>query len=544
MRVSQLPFVLALTAVLAAGCAVQPQQQMKKESTSLDVTCDPEVLEAHNGKIEATIAMSFPGGYFNPQAVMVITPVLVYSGGHRSADTFLYQGQDVKANYKVVKTAGSVMKEKVSFDFVPGMEQCYLELRCTAVFGAKKVNLPAIKVADGCRSTYKLALVSGEYEYKPDGYEMVTHLSTGTNLLYDVNSAVVKNNSRNNTAMAIYKSYLSDIEGDSRYKITNTEIVAYTSPEGGEDFNAKLSDRRAGTAVEAWNRMSGSGVDSLSVRSVGQDWDGFRQAVADSDIEDKDLILRILSMYSDPAVRESEIRNLSFIYDDIKKEVFPGLRRAEFVVSADHIGYNDEELKLMGDKRLGSLSEPEILRLAAITDNIDTAKFYYHFAVERFKSDVALYNLAAVALDQNRAEVASVYVNKVPRDTSAINVLGVIELRRGNIDDAARLFGEGTSKCQKMNMGTIKILNGEYEEAAQLLRGTGSENEALALVLAGHCEEAAAITPSDERGWYIKAIAHARMGDRQAVKDALAKASEDPVFAQKAAKDVEFVEYR
>ena len=532
--------------VVLAGCAT-PQAQMKKNFGVITVTSDPEVLVVKNEKIEAQVTLSFPENYFDDQTMMVITPVLVYGEGQlRTGKPFIYQGEKIMANYKVVPKKGIFHHENISFDFLPGMEKCRLELRCTLVYGDKKTTLAPIKVADGCNATYRLVQVSGEYTYKPDGYERVTNHSTETSILFDVNSSTVKNNTHNRNAVSVYKSYLSDIKADERYEITGTEIVAYASPEGGQEYNAKLSDKRATSAVGAWEDMSGgASADTMSVRSIGQDWEGFKQALEDSDIEEKDLILRVLSMYSDPAVRETEMKNLSFIYDELKTEVFPSLRRATFVVNAQHTGYSDAELLELAEKHLSLLSEPEVLHLASIVDDMGLKKFYYRYASQRYLSQTAYFNLAMIALDENKNDVALTYLEQVAEDGDVLNAKGVVELRKGNYEQARKFFLRAETADARKNLGTLLILSGQYGDAVQSLAGSGSGNEVLAYILNGQIDDAIQNASCDSpRDAYIAAVAYARKGDAEGVKSALAKASVDFVYAEKSEKDVEFVNYR
>ncbi|MGM9753264.1 MAG: hypothetical protein ACI3ZK_04310 [Candidatus Cryptobacteroides sp.] len=530
--------------VLLSACAT-PQAQMKKELGHIQVKCNPEVLEVLNNKIEARVNITFPEDFFDKQTMMVFTPVLVYEGGQSTGKAFIYQGEEIMANYKVVPVRGITHSELLSFGYLAGMEQCRLELRSTLISGTKKITLPAIKVADGCNATYRLVLNSGEYSFKDDGYQRVTTLTTETSIMFDVNSSTVRNTTRNNSAVQMYKSYLSDLDENSRYKLTGTQIVAYASPEGGEEYNAKLSDKRAQAAVKTWKELSGGDVDSLEVHSVGQDWEGFKEALENSDLEDKDLILRVLSMYSDPAMRESEIRNLSFIYEDLKREVFPDLRRATFIVEAEHTGFSDEELLELGDKQLGMLSEQEVLRLASISPDREHKRFYYRLAAERYLSEVGYYNLAAIALDDNINDVASAYLDRIPDDPDVLNARGVIELRKGRTDQARNYFLRADNADSRKNLGTLLILEGKYTEAADLLKGSGGANEVLACILTGQIDEAiAASSLESPRDAYLAAVAYARKGDAENVKKALSIACEDELYAQKAAKDVEFVDFR
>ncbi|MBR6457244.1 MAG: OmpA family protein [Bacteroidales bacterium] len=538
--------ILLAAAFALAAVACSSQKPVTNAASELGITCEPRILEVVGGKVDAAITINFPAGFLKANAMLVTTPVIVYADGKRTGPAYIYQGEQIKANYRVIPLAGAQHTQNVSFDYVDGMEQCVLELQSKLVIAGKERNLPAIKVADGCIATYRLADFSGEFAPKPDGFERISTYSTETSILFDVNSSDVRNNSQNKNALDVYKSYLRELENDPRYNVTSAEIVAYASPEGGVDLNDKLSEDRAKAAEKTWTRMGNGLSDSIKVSSVGQDWEGFKEAMANSDIEDKDLILRVLSMYSDPEVREAEIKNLSFIYEDIKKDVFPGLRRASFVVNAEHTGYSDEELQEIAKQQLIMLSEPEILHLAAITDDPENKKFYLRTTTERWGSNTGYYNLAVIALEENKIDVALAYLTHTNEaDPDVLNLLGAIEMRRGRYQEALDYFEMAGTDDAKKNAGSAKIALGDYPAAAEALAGTGSRNEALAFILAGQADKAAAAaSDASPRDSYIAAVAAARLGDAAGVKEHLAKASEDPVFAEKAAKDAEFADFR
>ena len=342
---------LAALALISSSCAKSRLEQMQL-AKDVDIKCTPEVLEIVSGKIPATVSVTCPKGYFHPKATMDVTPVLVYEGGEIEGRLLQYQGDKVKDNYKTVSSQGATITEKLSFPYKPGCEKARLELRSVIHYKDKDYPVDAIKVADGCLATYMLADLDGVYEFKPDGYQPILYRTTEGRILYDVNSDRVNQEQFETNSMVNYKNSLDYLKEDERTTIKGTQIVAYASPEGGKDYNAKLSDKRADTAQKALDKVAGDvEFTGTEVKSVGQDWEGFQEAVSKSNIEDKDLILRVLSMYSDPAVRESEIRNLSQIYSEINKKVFPALRRARLVTNLEWRNYDDEELIKLADQK-------------------------------------------------------------------------------------------------------------------------------------------------------------------------------------------------
>ena len=539
-------FTLCALVVAAASCSKSRAEQMKL-AENVQVSCTPEVLALVGDKIPAEITVNYPAKYFHPKATLEVTPVLVYEGGEQAAQTFTYQGEKVKDNYTVVAYDGGTVKESVSFKYVKGVEKSYLELRSVAYYKGKPIEIPAIKVADGCNVTQLLATTGGEYGFKKDAYQDVIKESAEGQILYDYNSANVKNSQLRSNSVKELQAALEEIEADPRYTVTATKIIAYASPEGGQEYNAKLSDKRAASAKKVWKKVTGGmEADNLEVKSMGQDWEGFQEAVQKSNLSDKDLILRVLSMYSDPAVRESEIRNMSQVYTEIDKTVFPELRRARFIADVDYKNFSEAELEELSRKAIDVLDEEALLRVAAKSDAPARKAELYKIAVKKFGSDRANFNLAVLSLNEGKVDDAAKYLDAVKdQDADVVNAKGVCELRKGNYDAAAKLFKQSGTTEAKANLGTVDLLEGNYSQAAAELDGTGSHNTAVAYILAGQLDKAsAAITCNCPRSNYLRAIIAARKGNASDVAKYLEVAKKNPAFKARAEKDVEFANYR
>lgn len=539
-------FALCGLVVAAASCSKSRAEQMKL-AENVKVSCTPEVLALVGDKIPAEITVTYPAKYFHPKATLEVTPVLVYEGGEQAAQTFTYQGEKVKDNYTVVAYGGGTVKESVSFKYAKGVEKSYLELRSVAYYNGKPIEIPAIKVADGCNVTQMLATAGGEYEFKKDAYQDVIKESAEGQILYDYNSANVKNSQLRSSSVKELQAALEEIESDPRYTVTGTRVVAYASPEGGQEYNAKLSDKRAASAKKVWKKVTGGmEADNLEIKSMGQDWEGFQEAVQKSDISDKELILRVLSMYSDPAVRESEIRNMSQVYTEINKNVFPELRRARFIADVDYQNFSEAELEELSRKAIDVLDEEALLRVAAKSDDPARKAELYKVAVKKFGSDRANFNLAVLALNDGKIDEAAKYLGAVKdADADVVNAKGVCELRKGNYDAAVKLFKQSGTTEAKANLGTVSLLEGKYSEAASELAGTGSHNTAVAYILAGQLDKAsAAITCNCPRSNYLRAIIAARKGNASDVAKYLEIAKKNPELKARAEKDVEFANYR
>lgn len=537
---------LALCAMVLAfaSCSASRAEQMKL-AEKVSVSSNPEVLALVGDKIPADITVTFPAKYFHPAAILEVTPVLVYEGGEQVGKTFKYQGEKVKDNYRVIASnVDNSVTEKVAFDYVPGVEKSYLELRSVAYYKNKTIEIPAIKVADGCNVTQLFASTEGEYSFKKDDYKEVISESAEGQVMYDYNSATIKRSELRSDSVKELQAALDEIASDPRYTVTGTRVVAYASPEGGQQYNAKLSDKRAESAKKAWDKVTGGmKTDDIQVKSMGQDWDGFKEAVQNSNIEDKELILRVLSMYSDPAVRESEIRNMSKVYTEINKNVFPELRRARFIADVNYKNFSDDELKELADKAVDVLDEEGLLRVASITSNADRKAELYKMAVSKFGSDRAQFNLAVLSLNAGKPDQAASLLKKVSKvDGDVNNALGVCELQKGNLDAAADFFRKAGTTEAKANLGTIDILKGNYDAAVKNLEGTGSHNLAVAYILTNQLDKAEkSITCNCARSNYLRAVIAARRGNSSDVEKYLAQTGK---MKEKAEKDVEFADFR
>jgi len=386
--------LLCAAAVAAAACSKSRVEQMAL-AENVQFSCTPEVLTLVGDKIPVDLTVTYPSGYFHPKAVLEVFPVLVYGDKEQRGPVLIYQGEKVMDNFKVVPGAGGVVREQFAFDYEEGVGQARLELRGIAHIQDKSSVIPAIKIADGTVLTQLLAEAHGNYSYKKDDYQSVLHEQTEGQVMYDYNSSVIKGSELRSESIKELQAALDEIASDPRYSVRGTSVVAYASPEGGQEYNAKLSDQRAASAQKAWKQVTGEAApDNLEVRSIGQDWEGFQEAVEHSDLQDKDLILRVLSMYSDPAVRESEIRNMSQVYTEINKNVFPELRRARFITEVDYRNFTDEELVELADKAIDVLDEEGLLRVASVVDKAERKAEIYKTAVQKFHSDRALFNLA------------------------------------------------------------------------------------------------------------------------------------------------------
>ena len=533
-------------ATLAVACA--SPEKMAKMANNVQVTCEPSVLEVVNGTIDPVVTVTYPKDYFNPKVILEVTPVIVYEGGEAAMKPFKYQGEKVKDNYKVVSSEGQKVTERLHFDYVEGMEKSHLELRSRVLAGKKSINLPTRKVADGANTTYMLVKRAGNVAFKKDNYQDVIVTTAEGQIKYKVNSSEVRNSELKGTSVKEFLAALDAANANERSTVKSTEIVAYASPEGAEKLNNKLSGNRSQSASKAWNKIT-KGHDALdpSVKSVGEDWEGFQQLVSESNIEDKELILRVLSMYSDPAVRENEIRNMSQVFTALKGEVLPELRRARLIANVETKNYTNEELLDILKNNEKILDEEALLRVASVAQDNAQKESIYQKAIERFSSSRAMYNLAALYLNEGKVSKAEAGLAELnAADPDVINAKGVVALRKDDFGTAESLFRKAGTPEAKKNLGIVLILTGQYEEAAQVLKDVDGccHNTVLAYILTDQLDKAMESAHcGDPKVWYLKAIVAARQGKVSEMKTFLERAYKNPSLQTRAAKDIEFAAY-
>lgn len=538
---------LAAAAMIVAAASCASIEKMAKMAENVKVACEPGVLEVVDNSIDPVVSVTYPADYFHPKAILEVTPVIVYEGGEAKMAPIIYQGEKVKDNYKAVSSAGQTVKERLHFDYVPGMEKSRLELRGVARYGNKAVTLPVKKVADGANTTYMLVKRAGFITPKADAYQDVISSTAEGQIKYLVNSADVRNSELKGQSVREFLAAIDQINADERTSIKSTEILAYASPEGPERKNNELADKRSASARKAWNEFAKKhNAANPEVKSLGEDWEGFQQLVRESDIQDKELILRVLSMYSDPAVRESEIRNMSQVFTALKGEVLPELRRARLIANVEYQNYTSEELLNLLDNNADVLDEEALLRTATLVKDDAQKEEIYKKAVSRFGSDRAQFNLAALYLAQDKNDKAEQALAKVhTSDADVLNAKGIIALRNEDYTTAENYFRNAKTADAQKNLGIVQILSGKYEEAAKTLADVKGccHNTVLAYILTDQLTKAKnAARCKDQKVTYLKAIIAARQGDAAGVRENMGKIT-DKSLLSRAKNDIEFAGY-
>ena len=550
MKIFQKLTSLAFAAMVIASCS--NPAKLAEQAELVSVNCDPQVLEVVADKIDAKVSVVIPADYFHPKAVVEVTPVLVYEGGESALEPVMLQGQDVTMNYTVVPETGATVTKDLKFDYKPGMEKSHLELRMNIIYKDQTTPYPSpYKVADGANTTYKLVKREGTLAYAPDAYQAIIPETGEAQILYLINSSTVRPAQLKSDEVKAFQEFLKNVKADERREIVGTDIIAYASPDGKEDLNSKLSGKRAESATKAFNSKINTkkvGIETtVNSVSISEDWDGFKELVKNSNIADKDLILRVLEMYSDPIVREREIKNMSQVFTILAKEILPQLRRARFIANIEFKNYTDEELVALVNENIEILDEEALLHAATLVKENDTKVKVYTQAANKFNSDRANVNLAVTLVKMGKEAEASNALAKVAnKDSYYYNTVGVIALRKGDDQAAAAAFNKSNLKESKYNLAVVDVVNGKYADAKAKLAGSKGFNEALVCILTNDLAGAEAIVGNAKCQCksYLKAIVAARQGKVDAAKAALEVAKKDEKLAKRAEKDIEFAKVK
>jgi len=546
--------LLNLLNVVAVGLlisACSSPNKMIDEANKVQTSCDPQVLEARADVIDARYSLTFPEKYFHQTAILEVIPVLVYEGGEQTGPSKWLQGEKVTNNYTVIPQTGGNVTQAVQFPYKEGAQVAHLELRVKLHVKDKAINFPtAFKVADGTIITYKLVDADGVPALASNNYQQTYMETKNAQIKYSIQSASVQSAQLSKEDIKALNDFLTEANKNERKQIVGTDIVASASPDGPEKLNVQLSVDRGKNAKTAINNVTRKIKDKgdVSVTNVPEDWDGFRDKVAASDIQDKDLILRVLSMYSDPVVREREIKNISKVYLVLADKVLPELRRAVVTSSVRVQNYTDPELiDLVAQNNVEALDIEALLYAATLVTD-DAAKItLYSKASQKFNDWRAYNNLAYVYLATGKlADAKTAIANVTVTNDIVNNNKGVIALREGRLDDAAKLFA-GTLPEAIQNTGAIAILKGEYPAAVSKLANAGSFNEALANVLVKDYTKASNILKGADypKASYLRAVIAARNGNASQVSTELQDAyAKDASLRARAQKDIEFAKVK
>ena len=521
---------------------------------------NPNPLETEAGKVPTTINGKFPEKYMKKKAVVTVTPELRYADGKTAkGNGATFQGEKVAGNNQTIQyKVGGNYTMNTSFDYVPEMQKSDLYLTFDAYVGKKKVNVPEVKVATGVISTsefYKKTLASDGACIAPDSFQRVKAQKQEAEIKFLINQANLRKSEMKNNSVKEFVQMLKKINRDKEgLNIKNVEVAAYASPEGGVKFNDKLASKRQNTSekyVKQTLKKTKVNTD-VDARYTAQDWDGFQKLVAASNLQDKDVILRVLSMYQDPQEREQQIRNMSAGFRELADGILPELRRSRLIINYETIGRSDDQIKEQYNADPTKLSADELLYAAALEDNADKKEAIYKKTAEIYPNDNrAFNNVAALEFAKGNNDAAKEYLEKAVNaksDAAEANAnKGLVALLEGNTAEAQNHIAKATG-ANDLNkaLGALNIANGKYAQAEQNFNGVNSNTAALAQILnknyAGAISTLKGVKNKTGVTDYLLAIANARQGNNDAASSYLKSAlQKDPSLASYAANDLELI---
>lgn len=552
MQKKNLLFLSAASLLLMTSCS-------KLGPLSADnFTVVPNPLETQAGQVSATINGTFPEKYMKKKAVVTVTPELRYADGQvAKGQSATFQGEKVMGNDQTISyKVGGRYTMKTAFDYVPEMQKSEMYLTFDARIGKKQQKVPAVKVANGVIATselYRKTLASENGCIAPDTFQRVNEKKQEANIKFLINQANIRKSELKNNSVKEFVEMLKKINADREgFNVQNVEIQAYASPEGGVKLNDKLAGNRKNESEKyVKNTLKRTKVNAdIDAHYTAQDWDGFQKLVAASDLQDKEVILRVLSMYEDPQEREQQIRNMSAGFRELADGILPELRRSRLIINYETIGRSDEQIKAQYSEDASKLSADELLYSATLDEPVAKQEEIYKKTAETYPNDYRAYNnLAALALAKGDTAKAREYAQKAAslgaNTPEAQANLGLLSLIDGNVQDAERAIAKSSgSESVNQAIGTLAIANGDYAQAEKAFAKVNSNTAALAQLLNKNYDAAAKTLDRVENPNamtdYLHAVVAARRGNKFAASSYLKEAlQKDPSLKQYAENDLE-----
>ena len=520
----------------------------------------PNPLESKGGQVAVTINGTFPEKYLKKKAVVTVVPELRYGNDQAAqGQAATFQGEKVEGNDQTISyKMGGNYTMKSTFKYVPEMHKSDLYMTFDAYYGKKKkkIEVPAVKVAEGVVATselYKNTLAGSGACIAPDTFQRVRAQRQEAQIKFLINQANLRKSELKNNSITEFVKMLKEINADrEKLNLKNVEVLAYASPDGTLDFNDKLAGKRQNVSVDyAKKQVKNAKLESDVTGSyTAEDWDGFQKLVAASNIQDKDVILRVLSMYQDPEEREQQIRNMSAGFRELADGILPELRRSRLILNYELIGRSDQQIKDQYAADATQLSVDEMLYAATLESSVDAKESIYKKTTQVYPNDYRAYNnLATIAFEKGNYDAAKNYLAQAQSKNSnapEVNAnLGLLALKNGNISEAEGYIAKAnTATDYNKVLGSLNLAKGDYATAEQNLKGYNCNTTALAQILnknyAGAASTLNNIEKKDAMTDYLQAILNARQGNNDAASSYLRSAlQKDPSLATYANNDLE-----
>ena len=545
---------LSLTAlVILSSCGAK-----LRPLTADQAKAEPQPLELVGGKVPGTVHLTFPAKWFPKNAELTVIPVIRYQGGEKWGAETTFQGEKVQGNERVVPyREGSNSTVTFSIPYQPAMAKSELYLSFKGKQGKKIVPLPDLKVGDGVVATEALATIAGVTPMTaPDGFQRIIQEAYDANIMFQIQQANVRATELNKDEVQEWQHTVQNTNETTNQEVS-VEVQAYASPDGGQELNEKLSaSRERNTTSALKSRFKKEKLQDVAIDAhyTAQDWEGFKELVEKSDFQDKDLVLRVLSMYPDPEQREREIKNISSVFSKLAEEVLPKLRRSRLVANVKIIGRSDEEIQKTLKEYPSALSVEELLYAATLIDDPQQQENIYKITVQKYGNDYRAYNnLGSIYLQRGDYAAAKSWferaLQKKDNAESKVN-LGLLALNDGDVAKATSLIAQGsTLPGVGQVLGYLYLSQGDYAKAETTYGDYASNNAAVAQILNRNYSKAlatlSAVAKPNALTEYLRAIIGARTNDASSAVAALQKAvALDPSLRTQIANDLEFAGLR
>ena len=542
---------LIAAAVMMASCN-------KSLPNPEQISVNPSPLELKGGKVDATITGTFPVKKFAKKGVLTVTPVLKYGDQEVLGTPVTYVGEKAKENGITVNyKEGGKYSQKCSFKYVPAMSKSELYLRFDAKIGKKVIEVPDLKVADGVVTTPELVKASDNgTATTPDKFQRIIQETTEADIRFLIQSANLRSSETKSDNMKALQAAIKDADKAERKQIHSLEVAGYASPDGGVALNEKLAQNRQKAAQNFLKKDLKKNKVNASIESdiTAEDWEGFQKAMENSNMQDKDLVLRVLAMYSDPEEREAQIKNLSSVYGTIKDEILPALRRSRLILTTDLIGKTDDEIRELAKNAPAQLSVEELLYAATLTNDKAEKIALYKKAAELYGDYRAWNSIGQIYFsDDEIAEARRAFGKALeinPSDPDVNYNAGLAALADGDTEKAEEYLGKaaGTKANLDAALGTLYTQKGDYKAAENAYGSQATNNAAAQQILNEKYADAAktldAVKNPNATTAYLKAIVGARTNDTEAVYENLKVAiAKDAKMKARAAQDIEFAKF-
>ena len=521
---------------------------------------NPNPLELVGENVPAVVTGNVPAKFFVKNAEVTVTPVLVYGGTETASSSFTFQGEKVRGNNPVISyEQGGRVSVPVNFVYQPEMIKSELYLNFDVKQGNKQYVLPRVKVADGVVATGDLASAAGVTPaLAPDAFQRIINEKYSADIRFLINMANIRKDQLTSDAMELFNENVRKAAADTTRVIEELNISSYASPDGTMAFNTQLAENREkNTQKYLEGQLKKDKITEfgeLTSQFTPEDWEGFKQLVSASNIQDKDLILSVLAMYKDPEVREREIRNLSSVFEVLADEILPQLRYSRLTASVNVIGKSPEQINWYIDNKPGELTIEELLYGATLTNDANRKKNIYTLATKQYPNDYRGFNdLGMVYYEAGDYTSALNNFKKAaqlnPRAAEPQMNQGLVAMLGGDYKTANSAFGNAAGLNELGDaLGVYYLKQGDAAGAVKAFGNSKSNNAAVAQILTKDYAKAKAtlngVATPDANTYYLLAVVGARTNDAQTVSNNLAKAIKlDNSLATRAANDLEFANY-